>query len=220
MLPDKCLHILNDKYIQPTYRYDTGSASSGTEYMYPPDAIRELIVNAIVHKDYSLHQNVSIHVYADKLMIHSPGFLPEGITLENLKGMHASIKRNTKLAEAFYAMKYIEGWGQGIKRVLISCKENGNPEPEFSYLSNGLLVTLRPKENTDSKSNCDKFALDAVDQLILNIISINPKASLPEISLQSKLSMGVIRYHIDKLRKREIISREGSRKSGIWVIKI
>lgn len=65
--------------------------------------------------------------------------------MENLRGSHPSVKRNKSLAEAFYAMKYIEGWGQGIKKVLYACKKNGNLEPKFSYMSNGLLVTLRPK---------------------------------------------------------------------------
>ncbi len=50
------------------------------------DAVRELVVNAVVHKDYSLQQEIAVYVYEDKLMVYSPGLLPEGITLENLKG--------------------------------------------------------------------------------------------------------------------------------------
>ena len=58
MLPDECMRVLNDKYIQPTYRYDTGTASRELSFQYPMDAIRELIVNAIVHKDYSTEQEI------------------------------------------------------------------------------------------------------------------------------------------------------------------
>lgn len=95
------------------------------------DAMKELVVNTIVHKDYNLQQEIAVYVYEDKLMVYSPGLLPEGITLENLKGSHPSVKRNRRRAEAFYAMRYIEEWGQEFNRVLNACKENGNPEPEF-----------------------------------------------------------------------------------------
>ena len=103
------MRVLNDKYIQPTYRYNTGAASRELDYLYPMDAIRELVVNAIVHKDYSMRHEVAIYVYEDKLMVYSSGLLPEGVTLENIMESHPSVKRNKRLAEAFYAMKYIEG---------------------------------------------------------------------------------------------------------------
>ena len=220
LLPDECMRVLNDKYIQPTYRYDTGTAFRELDYLYPMDAIRELVVNAIVHKDYSMRQEVAIYVYEDKLMVYSSGLLPEGVTLENLKGSHPSVKRNKRLAEAFYAMKYIEGWGQGIKKVLSACKENGNPEPEFSYMSNGLLVTLRPKTYRNIDPDNVGLVLDQIDHTILSMMMANPSVSITEISSESDLSIRIVRYRIEKLRKKNIISREGSKKAGRWVVNI
>lgn len=190
------------------------------DYLYPIDAIRELVVNAIVHKDYSMRQEVAIYIYEDKLMVYSSGLLPEGVTLENLRGSHPSVKRNKRLAEAFYAMKYIEGWGQGIKKVLSACKENGNPEPEFSYMSNGLLVTLRPKTYRNTDSDNIGFVLDQIDHTILSIMTANPSVSITEISSESDLSIRIVRYRIEKLRKKNVISREGSKKAGRWVVNI
>lgn len=218
MLPDECMRVLGDKYIQPTYRYDTGTASRELDYLYPMDAVRELVVNAIVHKDYSMQQEIAVYVYDDRLMVYSSGLLPEGITLENLKGSHPSVKRNRRLAEAFYAMRYIEGWGQGINRVLSACKENGNPEPEFSYMSNGLLVTLRPKTRRDIAAGDVEAVLDPGDCAIISILKANPSASVAEISSETGLSNRIVRYRIDKLRKKDIVTREGSKKTGKWII--
>ncbi len=219
MLPDACMRVLNDKYIQPTYRYDTGTAARGMNYLYPMDAIRELVVNAIVHKDYSMQQEIAVYIYEDKLMIHSPGILPEGITVENLKGYHPSVKRNKKLAEAFYTMKYIEGWGQGIAKVLSACKENGNPEPEFICTSNYLLVTLRPKKELPLKTDNVDYVLDENDLAIIDIITAEPYVTVSEISLMLNLSIKIVRNHIDRLRKNNIVSREGSKRTGKWVVR-
>ncbi len=218
MLPDECIRVLGDKYIQPTYRYDTGTASRELDYQYPMDAVRELVVNAVVHKDYSLQQEIAVYVYRDKLMVYSPGLLPEGITLENLKGSHPSVKRNRRLAEAFYAMRYIEGWGQGINRVLNACRENGNPEPEFSYMSNGLLVTLRPKVRHAVEIDDVEEVLDPIDRMIVSILKTDPSASIAKISSETGLSNRIVSHRIDKMREKDIVTREGSKKTGKWIV--
>ena len=219
MLPDACMRVLNDKYIQPTYRYGTGTASRGTNYLYPPDAVRELVVNAIIHKDYSMKQEIFVHVYEDKLMIHSSGVLPEGITPEQLKGHHASVKRNKKLAEAFYAMKYVEGWGQGIEKVMSACRENGNPEPEFICAPNYLLAILRPKKELPHKSDNVDFVLDDKDWVIIDIMSVDPYITIDEIISKSNLSTKIVRTRIKRLSENNIISREGSRRTGKWIVR-
>lgn len=146
LLPAECMRVLSDKYLKPTPRFNSKTNKVRIEYTYPLEAVRELVVNAIVHKDYSIDQEVSIGIYKDKLTIYSPGILPQAITLEDLKVMHTSIRCNRRLADAFHALRYVECWGQGLPRVMRACKDNGNPEPEFTIKSDGLLVTLRPKE--------------------------------------------------------------------------
>lgn len=153
------------------------------------------------------------------LKIYSGGFLPEGITFENLKGNHPSIKRNKKLAEAFNSMKYIEGWGQGISKVLSACMENGNPEPEFSYMSSGFMVTLRPK-GYSSKVDVQDLGLDDVDSRIIQEIIDNPSIRMKDISVHLELPVRAVRYRIDKLREKELVVRDGSKKAGVWKIQL
>lgn len=116
-------------------------------------------------------------------------------------------------------MRYIEEWGQGINRVLNACRENGNPEPEFSYMSNGLLVTLRPMVRHSVAVDDIEEALDPTDRIILSIMIADPSASIARVSSETELSNRIVRYRIDKLREKGIVTREGSKKTGKWIVK-
>ena len=100
------------------------------EYEIPPDAIRELIINAAVHRSYLDHGNIQIAIYDNRLEITSPGKIPMGQTLERMKEGYSQI-RNEALAHAFSYMNLIEHWGSGIPRMIGSVKAMGLPEPEF-----------------------------------------------------------------------------------------
>jgi len=95
-----------------------------------PDAIRELIINAAVHRSYLDHGNTQIAVYDNRLEITSPGKIPMGQTLERMKEGYSQI-RNEALAYAFSYMNLIEHWGSGIPRIIGKVKAAGLREPEF-----------------------------------------------------------------------------------------
>ena len=99
-------------------------------YEIPPDAIRELIINAAVHRSYLDHSNIQVAIYDNRLEITSPGKLPMGQTLERMKEGYSRI-RNEALACAFSYMNLIEHWGSGIPRIISKVKEAGLREPEF-----------------------------------------------------------------------------------------
>ena len=99
-------------------------------YEIPPDAIRELIINAAVHRSYLDHGNIQVAVYDNRLEVTSPGKLPMGQTLERMKEGYSQI-RNEALAYAFSYMNLIEHWGSGIPRIIGKVKAAGLREPEF-----------------------------------------------------------------------------------------
>lgn len=99
-------------------------------YEIPPEAIRELIINAAVHRSYLDHGNIQIAIYDNRLEITSPGKIPMGQTLERMKEGYSQI-RNEALAYAFDYMNLIEHWGSGIPRIICKVKALGLPEPEF-----------------------------------------------------------------------------------------
>ncbi len=98
----------------------------------PVLAVREALINAICHRDYSLHSSsISLAIFDDRLEIWNNGFLPKEITLEDLKHTHESHPRNQLLADIFYNRGFIEAWGTGTIKMLELCKQGGWPEPEF-----------------------------------------------------------------------------------------
>jgi ATP-dependent DNA helicase RecG len=100
---------------------------------YPLDALREAVINALIHRDYfETSADVQIRVYDDRVWITNPGSLPEDMSVEDLKQeQHASHPRNPLLAQVFYYAELIEKWGSGTWRMAQMCREQGLPEPEF-----------------------------------------------------------------------------------------
>ncbi len=119
------------KHISVRYEF-TGEARRKEVWEYPLDALREAVINAIVHRDYTINSTVYVEVYDGRIEIVSPGRLPPGLGLDELYSEeHRSVIRNKLIAQAFYDTGYIERYGSGTTRIIELCRENGLPEPEF-----------------------------------------------------------------------------------------
>ena len=114
-------------------------------YEIPPDAIRELIINAMLHRSYLDHGTIQVAVYDDRLEITSPGKLPMGQTIERMKEGYSKI-RNEALAYAFSYMNLIEHWGSGIPRIIDKVKAAGLREPEFIGGEVDLRINIYRKQ--------------------------------------------------------------------------
>lgn len=115
-------------------------------YEIPPDAIRELIINAMVHRSYLDHGMIQVAIYDDRLEITSPGKLPMGQTIERMKEGYSKI-RNEALAYAFSYMNLIEHWGSGIPRIIGKVKAAGLQEPEFIGGDVDLRINIYRNQN-------------------------------------------------------------------------
>jgi ATP-dependent DNA helicase RecG len=120
----------------------TGKPQRDQIWDYPLEALREAIINAVCHRDYTIFSNIEVRIYDDKLIIRSPGFLPYGITLEELYKPHSSTLRNKGLAEVLYDTELIERWGSGIEKIQQHCLDAGLPEPIFEEYQ-GFQVVFR-----------------------------------------------------------------------------
>ncbi len=114
---------------------------------YPEAAVREAIVNAIVHRDYTSSGHVQVRIYRERLEVWNPGSLPYDVTIESLYGMHPSRPRNRRLAEAFHRAGLIEQWGTGTLRILRACADRGLPQPEFRYEMGTFIVRFQSADS-------------------------------------------------------------------------
>lgn len=115
---------------------------------YPLDALREAVINAVCHRDYQDSGNVQVRIFDDRLEVWSPGLLPAGVTIEDLRRTHNSHPRNHRIAHAFFLIGYIERWGTGTLRMIEQCREAGLPDPEFAEQSGAFVVTFRKSKLT------------------------------------------------------------------------
>lgn len=150
---DEILKVLHLKFLISPISYEGVHRIETSPY--PEAALREIILNALAHRDY-FGSSTLISVYNDMLMVWNDGALPEGITIEQLRIKHTSKPRNKLIAGAFYKGGLIESWGQGTVKVISECIAAGLPEPKFENNSGGFMVTLfASKWNEESINKLD-----------------------------------------------------------------
>jgi len=138
-MPDKVMEVLKSKYLIRPVSYNGLERIEPLEY--PEAALREAVLNSIVHKDYS-STYIFLRVYNDRLHIWNPGVLPDELDVEKLKKEHSSYPRNKNIANVFFKAGYIEAWGRGINKMIKTCLEAGLPEPIICEEQNGVSVTF------------------------------------------------------------------------------
>ncbi len=217
-MPDKVQELLDESFAPPRQGFEDGSFATVAVYDYPKEAVRELIVNALAHKDYRYHEPVTVSIYPDRLEVFNFGILPAGVSASNLKGEHPSIRRNTALSEVFFAAGFVENWALGIKRVMDACKANGNPEPMFEEVFGGVKATLWIRADKKREPVEIRILTDDKSKAILACMSEDPSITVSRISKITGISSSTINRRIKSMLESGILRREGSDKSGKWII--
>ena len=134
----------------------TGEIERKEIFEYPKTALRELILNAIVHRDYTSPLDIQIKIFDQAITIYNPGRLYGNLTIEQLKtDFYQSNTRNKLIAEAFYLTKDIEKYGSGYLRVREEIKKYPTMEFKYEESGNGYLVTLQYQNQISVDSSGD-----------------------------------------------------------------
>lgn len=203
------------------------------QYELPEAIIRELILNAVIHRNYMMSSCVQVAVYDDRVEISSPGSLFGTLTLQEALSGRSSI-RNKVIAGVCEKLGVVEGWGTGLKRIIDVCHEMNIREPEFLEIGNLLRVNLfRPtyKAETSTVEESRESALESdglpckctvnVPEIALKTYSAlkeNPRATSAELAEILGIALPTVKNHISILKKCGSIERVGSDKSGYWKI--
>ncbi len=138
---EKTTDLLFTKYIKSSISYE--GLNRVEKYEYPKDAVREALLNAVSHKDYSGGVPIQISVYKDKIILWNEGQLPENWTIEKLLNKHPSKPYNPDIANALFRSGYIESWGRGTLKMINECVQFGIPKPKYFYDMSGFWVEFR-----------------------------------------------------------------------------
>jgi ATP-dependent DNA helicase RecG len=232
-LLEEVQNILNYKFlIRPV---DFEGMHRREEDEYPVAALREMLLNALVHKKY-MGAAIQIRVFDDKLSIWNEGTLPNGMTVDNLKTEHNSKSPNPVLADACFKAGYIDTWGRGTLKIFKACEEAGLPEPQIIEKDGGIEVTLfkaiakktdsepttkpsgpiRKEFGTISERIRDQFGTKV--EATFKIIYEHPEYSAEQIATKLGITSRTIENHQAKLKKAGYIERKGDNIGGYWKI--
>ena len=167
----------------------------------PENALREAIINAMIHRDYFVEGRILINIFSDRIEVLNPGKL---LFDENELG-NISVTRNPIIADCMLRAGYVEKIGSGIKRI-----RELVPNVTFNISSNWFKVTFL-RETTQETTQETTLRM-------LEVIRENPTITRKELAKIIGLSEDGIKYHLDKLRKEGVIRHVGATKKGYWEV--
>ncbi len=155
----------------------------------PLTAIREAIINAVVHADYAQQgAPIRLAIFDDRIEIENPGLLLFGLTIDEIK-RGVSKLRNRSIGQIFYRLGLIERWGSGIKRIIDSCKDSGFAEPFFEEIGIHFRVTIFTQKITTP-------LLSSTEQSIIDVLKNADGLSTKEIADAIKKSQRTTRTRL------------------------
>ena len=143
---DRTIDLVYTKYMKARITYE--GIQRVEIFMFPRDAFREILLNAVVHKDYASCNPIQISVYEDHMYIWNDGQMPENLrTMESLFAKHSSKPFNPKLAHVFFISGMIEAWGRGFDKIKAACDAlYHTPVPEYDISMDGIMVHCKANQ--------------------------------------------------------------------------
>jgi ATP-dependent DNA helicase RecG len=187
----------------------------------PESVFEELLVNALVHRDYLVSAPVRLFIFDNRIEIVSPGHLPNNLTVEKIRKGNSNIRNPILVSYVAKGLLPYHGLGSGIKRALAEW-----PEIDFSDDRDGCLFTVTiHRKPVEELMLVEKGALkarikgqpDLVNDL-LNTLRADPTADYLSLAHTLGVSEATVKRHIQKLKQLDRLRRVGSRKTGHWKV--
>jgi ATP-dependent DNA helicase RecG len=188
--------------------------------LYPMEALREALANAICHRDYSLNGgSIGVAIYDDRLEITNTGTLPPGITIDELTKPHTSQIRNDLIADTFYRRGIIEQWGRGTVKMVELTEEAGLVPPEFEERGGEIVVRFRPTRYiAPSRVEHD---LSDLQRELLHIVGRDGPIALSDIKdrLNVEAAERTVQENLQMLRNLDLLDLIGHGRSARWTLR-
>ena len=200
----------------------TGAPARVSKFDYPNDALREAVLNAYSHRDYSISADIKIEIYDDRIRIFSPGAIPEGLSVDAIKE-GANIKRNPLIVNALDKMGYIENYGSGINRIM-KAYSGFEKQPTFSLTPDTFAVILY-NMNYSTSVNQSTTELPAhsdpndYQQQIINLLADGQPRTRKEIEGNLELKRTRVIELLQELIEDDVIEKTGKTKNSQYILR-
>ena len=240
------------RHINQAAWYEEGSIYTKRRWEYPINAIREVIRNAVVHRNYALSgKDIKVAIYDDMVEVTSPGLLPPSIDYAMMESRQSDAP-NKVLAPVFKHLGMIDQWGNGLKLISAELKEYPNVnlvwknvgmsfQVQFIFKGADLNEFVRGAVKDDVKGDVkgdvkddvkddvkgegkgegkgeEMFVLSESDRSVISLIMGNSQITSKDICQRLSISKSTCERILSKLHKIGILTRQGGRKNGYWVI--
>jgi len=195
----------------------------------PIPALREAVINAMIHMDYTIGGFVYIAIYDNRIRVSNPGYLMKGLTVDNLYNEHISIHRNELIAKIVYLSGLIDNWGRGTLNIIDYMSKDNLDFPKFEESACYFHIDLKRQFNPNEMDNVTKNAPKNVSnnvpknvgrnerlEAILNKIKHNIRFTKRSLASELNIDEKTIFRDLEVLKKENKIVFEGSKKSGVW----
>ncbi len=239
-----------ESYIRKNIKWPVNFKSGSVERVeipeIPLEAIREAIINSLIHRDFKNPKSNEVAIYKDRVEIFNPGEFPEGFKPEDFIEGQGSIPRNPLIANTLYLSKDIEKWGSGFRRITEACQKS-NTKVKFEIRKNGFMVIFYRKNDKElldltgeNKNDEKNVALN--DENVAKNVALKVKEKYPElrkvyidiieaVSKDNYITQEEIAGELNKtrnsiyrdikvLKDMGILERLGSKKNGYWKVNI
>lgn len=210
---ERTMDLLFTKYIKAEISYE--GINRIEKYEYPRDAVREALLNAIAHKDYSGGVPIQISVYSSKIIFWNEGQLPENWTIENLLTKHPSKPYNPDIANALFRSGYIECWGRGTLKMIRECELAELPKPVYFYDMSGFFAEFK-KDNYNAEY-LGELGLNERQVDALLYFKVKGKIVTSEYLKRYNITDRTARRDLTELVEKGLLIREGEKKSSRYV---
>ena len=201
---------------------------------YPEFCWKELVINSICHRDYSiLGTDIQVKIFDNHFTVESPGLLPGLVRVSNMREIHFS--RNPKIAEYMHTYKFVKEFGEGIDRMYRELLEAGNPDPVFKqaeFMVKGTImqpistsvassaVDDQKRENGQKRPEKWPEKWPEKKKIIAEMIMENNFVTISAIEKSSGIGHTTIKKYLKELQQEEIVRRVGPDRGGYWEIKV
>lgn len=194
----------------------------GRDYEYPIKVIREAIVNALVHRDYTVGAHVSFRIFTDRIIVKSPGHLLSPNTIQRIRSFDVTpARRNQRLADAAFNMNLMEREGYGIPMMPIRLKEYGLRPPDFEYDGGYLSVIFYGREKSSPAFRIQPGIREQLTSRQIEIISLaweRKKVTSKEIRDKFKITRETANQDFTKLLELGLLARKGTGRATYYVL--